>query len=450
MKYCHTVVFFLVFYALVFAQEKPMWVLHRPSEPGYYIGIGSARETGTPQEYMQRARNDALNDIAQQITVTISGEQMSKFSEKLGGLSSEYQAEVRASTSAELEGVETVETWDGGDEYWVYLRLSISQYKKEQAEKLRKAVSLAADLYSKAKTAEANGNFSEALQFYLQSLGSLEKYLADPIMVKYNGTEILLSNDLISSLQSLLDKIELAAHPSNVKAQVGGQVKQPLEVLATNASSRRPIPLLPVRYSFVRGSGELIATARTNQSGTALSRITKLTGTDQLQIIKAEVDVNGFGGESKADPLLETILKSFALPSARFILNVSNLTVCFQVQEMQFGAPMTLSHIETALKGAMSSQGFSFVDDPSKANLLIAIKADSRRGGDYEGFYTAYVDAQVSVVDLSTGTEIYKTSYNNAKGISQNYQDASARAYDSAAKKIGDEVLPAVLARIVK
>ena len=450
MKPYLTVILSFVFCASLFAQGKPAWVIQRPSVPGYYIGIAAVQKTGTPQEYMQRAKEAALNDIAQQITVIISGEQMSKVSEKLGNLSSEYQAEVRASTSTELEGVETVDTWDGGDEYWVYCRLSVALYKKEKAEELQKAESLALDLYSKAKAAETKGNFSEAMQFYLQSLSAVEKYLAEPLEVKYNGTEMLLGNDLTSSLQSLLNEIQLKARPSNVDAQVGSQVKQPLEVVATNALSGKALANLAVRYSFIRGSGELIATARTNLRGIALSRITKLTATDKLQIVKAEIDINSFVGEGKGDPVFETLLKSFTLPNARFILNVSNLAVYFEVQEMLFGAATTLPHIEPVLKESLSSQGFSFVDDPSKANLLIAIKADSHEGGNYQGFHVAYVDAQISVTDLSSGNEIYKMSYDNTKGVSSNYEDAAMKAYDQVAEKIKSEVLPAVLARITK
>src|SRR5512147_1603544 len=77
--------------------RKPAWVEKRPTAAGYYHGIGSAPKTGTPQEYMQRAKDAALNDIAQQIVVTIDAEQMSKLSEKMGELSEEYQTAVKTS-----------------------------------------------------------------------------------------------------------------------------------------------------------------------------------------------------------------------------------------------------------------------------------------------------------------------------------------------------------------
>lgn len=90
----------------------------------------------------------------------------------------------------------------------------------------------------------------------------------------------------------------------------------------------------------------------------------------------------------------------------------------------------TMPHIEPASKEALSSKGSSIVDDPSKENLLIAMKSDSCEGGDFQGFHTAYVDAQISVTDLSNGEEMYKMSYDNTKAVSNSYEDAAMKAYD--------------------
>ncbi len=288
------------------------------------------------------------------------------------------------------------------------------------------------------------------MQFYLQSLSAVAKYVTEPLEVRYGGKQLFLGNDLMTSFQSLLNKIELKADPSNVDAQVGGQVRQPLEVVATNTLSGKNLAHLPVRYSFIKGSGELITATKTNSKGIALSRITKLTATDKLQIVKAELDIHSFEVGQISDPIFEILLKGFTLPNTRFILNVSNLAVYFEIQESLFGTPMTLPRIEPVLKESLSSQGFSFVDNVSKANVLIVIKADSHEGGNYQGLHTTYVDAQISVTDLLSGNEIYKMSYDNTKGISTNFKDAAIKAYDQVADKIKREVLPAVLDRIVK
>ena len=89
---------------LVLAEARagiPSWAEKRPVVPGYYVGIGTAEKRGTPEEYLARAKHSALNDIASQITVAISGEQISRISEQMGKITDEYQAQLRSSTSAE-------------------------------------------------------------------------------------------------------------------------------------------------------------------------------------------------------------------------------------------------------------------------------------------------------------------------------------------------------------
>ena len=447
----HFIVFLVfMFYATMPAQNKPSWIVQRPAERGYIIGIVSVAKTGSLQEYMQRAKDAALNEIAQQITVTINAEQMSKLSEKLGQLSGEYQMQVRTSTSAELDGVETVDTWDGEAEYWVYYRLSIETYQKIRAEKIEKAKLLALDFYNKAKISETKGNIPEAFQSYLQAMSSIAKYITEPLEVQYANTKIRLSIELISSFQSLLNKIELKSLMPKIETQVGTQVKHLLEVKATNVDNGKPLINLPIRYSFIRGSGDILATVKTNKDGIASSQIMKITGTDKLQIVKAETDVLSVQGNSGSNLVFETLLKSFTLPSTRIMISVSNLAVFFDVQEMLLGKPLQLPRIEPIIKENLSSQGFSFVDDVSKANIMITIKANGRDGGEYQGFYTVYVDVQISVIDLKEGNEVYKTSCNNIKGVSISYDKAGLKAYDEIADKVKNEILPALLERLRK
>ena len=54
------------------APITPSWVQGRPTQAGYYIGIGSARKT-TP-DYQQAAKQSALADLASDISVSISSQ----------------------------------------------------------------------------------------------------------------------------------------------------------------------------------------------------------------------------------------------------------------------------------------------------------------------------------------------------------------------------------------
>ncbi|MFZ4619616.1 MAG: LPP20 family lipoprotein [Bacteroidota bacterium] len=436
--------------SLLSAQGKrPDWVEKRPNSPGYYHGVGVVPKNGTTSEYLQRAKDAALNDIAQQIVVSINASQKSSISEKLGDFSEEYQSAVQTSTKADLEGVEAVDTWDGGDQYWVYHRLSIAEYKRLQAEKLKKATALALDFYGKAKNAEKANNIGESLQGYMQALSAAEKFLGETMEVQYGTTKIFLVNEIFTSIQSVLNTVELKAKNPKVDAQVGKPLRVPLEVAVTNSVTAAPVSNFPVHYAFIRGSGDIVSSSRSDKNGTASTQIAKVAATDKLQLVKAEADPAALLGEG-VSPVIMALVKSFNLPMVRFTMNVVSLSIAFETEESLLGSPLKLPRIEPMLKNTLSSQGFSFVDDPSKANILISIKANGRDGGEYSGMYSVYVDANISVTDLNSGEEIYKTSFNNVKGVSINSDKAGMKAYDEIAADLQKKVIPKILEQIKK
>ncbi len=444
---------FLIFcslFTILSAQgKKPEWVEKRPNSPGYYHGVGVVPKSGATSEYLQRAKDAALNDIAQQIVVSINASQKSSISEKLENFNEEYQSAVQTSTKADLEGVEAVDTWDGGDQYWVYHRLSIAEYKRLQGEKLKKATALALDFYGKAKNSEKANNAGEALQGYMQALAAAEKFLGETMEVQYGTAKIFLVNEIFTSLHSVLNTVELKAKNPKVDAQVGKPLRVPLEVIVTNAVSSAPLQNFPVRYSFIRGSGDIVSSARSDKNGIASTQIAKVAATDKLQLVKAEADPAAMLGDG-ISPVIAALVKSFNLPMVHFTMNVVSLSIAFETEESLLGKPLKLPRIEPMLKNTLSSQGFSFVDDPSKANILISIKANGRDGGEYSGMYSVYVDANISVTDLNSGEEVYKTSLNNVKGVSINFDKAGMKAYDEIAADLQKKVIPKILEQIKK
>ena len=52
---------------------RPEWVKTRPFRSGVYTGVGSASKVGTGADHQSQAKYQALNDLASEISVTISG-----------------------------------------------------------------------------------------------------------------------------------------------------------------------------------------------------------------------------------------------------------------------------------------------------------------------------------------------------------------------------------------
>lgn len=443
---------FLVSFSFA-GEKRPDWVRERPVSQAYYIGIGVAQREEADRDYIQIAKDNALNDLASQIKIIIAGEVIRKVVEKSGLVEENFISHIRSSTKAELEGFELVDTWEDKNEYWVYYRLSKSVYERGKQLKLTKAISLSLDLFSNAKANEKANNIEKALLFYLQSLNPIEKYVNEPLETHFEGSRIFLMNEIYSSVQYLLSKIELRPIGSKRNAKIGQPLKNPLEVSAIYISengSEIGISNLPLKFSFIRGSGELVNRVRTDRFGKGRCQVSKITATDKIQLVKVELDVFSCVNLDSASVILQSIISSLLIPKTRFALNVSGLSVFVEAEEIHYGQKLSVQHIEPALKNYLSEKGFVFFDDISKSDLIIKVKAESKKGSEIYEMYSAFVDLTISILDITSGDEIYKNSLHDIKGIDLDYNKAGLKAFENAAKKVNENIAPDLIQRIQK
>ena len=433
------------------AAAQPSWVTKRPVDPDYYIGIGAAQKVKGSTDYIQKAKDNALNDLASGITVTVSSEIMRKVVETNASLEDNFKSQIQTSAKAELEGVEWVDTYDGDGQYWVYCRISKAAYEAAKQRRITNALKLATDLYESGQKFEQLNNIARALTYYVQSLNPLEKYLGEPLETEIGGKKVILVNEIFSSLQNVLGQIELKSVNPKQDGKVGMPLKKPFEVTAmytgTNAG---PIANLPLKFTFIRGAGEMVDNSTTDNTGDAKCDIHKVTATDKIQIVEAKIFLAGMITADSSSVILSAVLNSLSVPTTRMVLNVTGLEVYVDADESQFGAKLDQPRIEPAIKNKLVEKGFAFTNDMANASVVINVKASSRRGSETMGLCVSYVDATVSVLDMRSGEEIYKNSMNNVKGISDTFEKGAFKAFDECAKNIVHGLLPKLVEKIQK
>jgi len=160
--------------------KQPDWVLKRPIDNSYFIGIGIAIKSNS-REYIQSAKNNALSDLSSEISVNISSEFVDIMIERSGMSEEETRSEIQASTKSDLEGYELVDTWENKKEYWVYYRLSKELYEEQKRLKRENAINLSLDLITNAKEKESNWEaqgvtINAAIEYYIQALKPIQNY----------------------------------------------------------------------------------------------------------------------------------------------------------------------------------------------------------------------------------------------------------------------------------
>ena len=127
---------------------QPEWVKMRPSSPTYYYGIGAVRKSMDVGQYQQAARQNALADMAGEISTTISSNSVLHAFESNLGFRDDFTSTIRAQTQQDLEGYELVDSWEDLENYWVYYRLSKALYQELKEQRKNDAISRSFDYFT--------------------------------------------------------------------------------------------------------------------------------------------------------------------------------------------------------------------------------------------------------------------------------------------------------------
>ena len=433
------------------APKKPGWVKKRPNIKGYYIGIGIAEKAKENKDYLRQAKNNALNELASEITINISSKIMDKITIQSGLSESEFRSEIQSTTKSSLENFEHVDTWENKTEYWVYYRLSKSKYEEGKRLKLEKAMNLSKDLFSKAKREETGNNPSSALNYYKQAFNPIRNYMTEALKTDFEGSEIFLSNEIYTSLQSLIGRIEIKPERSTLPAKVGRPLKEGYLIHAIytdDNGAEHDAFNLPLKLSFLRGSGDMVEQVYTDARGVAKVTVSKITSTDKIQIIKSVLDLMIPAENDTSSRIIIKLLSSLSIPGANVILNVSGMTVFLESSEVNLGKPLEIKSITAKFKNWLTGRGFTFVDEMGEADLAIRFTVETREGNTIYGQFVAYADMEFSAIDLSSGEESYSNALTNVKGIQLDFEKAGLKALDNTFEKMSERILPEFIATV--
>lgn len=430
--------------------SRPAWLSAKPSQNLYYIGIGRSVKDGT-NNHIQAAKKSALEDLVSEIKVSVNSTSVLSQIDANKEFQERYEQIIQTSAADEIEEFEQVDTWEDDRTYWVYYRLSKQRYKEIKDQQKRDAVTLALDFFTKAKQSERGGDLVQALGFYFQGFHAIEKYLADPITVLFEEKEVLLTTEIYANIQQLLDKIQITASPSEITVNRRlAQSEQTFSVRANlKESNKKAVTGLPLRAAFEKGSGDVFPDYKTSADGSCKILISKIGARDLEQTVGVRVNLMAFAGGSPTD-IYSLVTQKLVVPKTSFLLKVQRPLVFMSAAEKSLGTDKSNRQISNRVKSFLTNAGFEFVNDKSKAELLVEIDADSEKGAVSGSIYIAYATAVVKVMAAKDNTVIYATTLDRVKGYSLDYERSSQEAYNKALDQLEKERLPELLNAILQ
>ena len=260
-----------------------------------------------------------------------------------------------------------------------------------------------------------------------QKIGNVTAQISEMKLISNNITVIP------KDIQNLkrIETLSFTSQTTGAQGKSGLGLDRDLVVLVKE--NGQPVANVPVR--FINNNDQSVyCSTISDASGLAHCRVKKISGKYKNQVILGELDLARMLDNDTSN-YVTMLLKNKEIPSAKFKVSVLPSTIHIEAQENNMGTSLDVKLIEPQVKESLSNYGFEFSEgEGNEVDYVIKIRASSRKGGNVGGVYFAFVDVTISIYDVNLGKEIYKESISNVKGGGGTFDQASAKAYYSAAK----------------
>lgn len=426
-------------------EKQPDWVTSRPIDNQFYMGIGKSSKTSSDNNYIQAAKEEALADMASEISVELSNHSILRQFEDNKGFSEEFESYTRTSTQKQLEGYTLVDQWESPDNYWVYYRLSKAEYQRQQRQKLENAKQRAKAFYEAALNHRKKGEVHQALVNLSQAFNAIQPYLDKDLSTFTLEGRIYLGNAIFSAFQELISHINIDANKESYQLTTLGTPEKNIGVTVRYHNQR--VDQLPIIFYYPSLNNSPREEVTTNNQGIANTNIAHAAPKAKAIELRAEMDLESYFSKN---PLLKKMfLSKRAIPYGNVTLEVKERKAFLESNEIFLDKQKSQQHLAGILKEELTKHFFNFTNNRQEADVIVHIEARTEPGEDLgkHNLHTAYTSFDVTLINNKNGETVYKGNWSQIKGMKSGSFETAAR---DAIKKAGTKVRQEVVSEIRK
>lgn len=356
--------------SLALIAQQPAWVTSHPTEDNAYIGIGFA--TLDEPNYIQKATQNALNDIALQIATRIESNSFMHTVDIDGKSKELFEDQIRSSVVSYLEGQKLVDSYQNERNYYVYYSLDKATYENSTQKHKRAAISTGLDYYNKARKALESNSLVTAVQLLGKGLEAISPWLFMDLSTSVDGNRFDIPAELYNAYIQVFDGLTITVNQLNIEGEAFKPIKAPIAgCLSRNGSV---IPNVKLKAEFVMGSGEITPPAATDYNGTSEFYVTNITSKASVQEIHISID-DSFITDLPVS--YRQLIKKQSWPSAKITISLApqQVTAYLNVSNSD------LSSCEKQITAILANQHFTMTEDPDNAKLFIDLSTSLELGG---------------------------------------------------------------------
>jgi len=414
---------------------QPEWMKQKPIIQGYYIGIGSAKKVGTTAEYIAKARQDALADLAGEVSATISSTSVLHTIETEYGHSETFDQKIETTTDDYLEGFEPAEAYETPDSYWIYFRISRETYHEMKEKKKMEATEAALAKYISGKNEQAQNHPVEALSFYLQGLQALVSYLDEETPVDFKGNEIDIGNELYSSINKVISALTIQPESPTITVKRGESVNPPLRFKAL--FNGLPVQGIPVELGFTGGylkkDHEI-----SDQNGFINLYSDPIFSLNRTEQMHATINLKDIALKAVDDLFIRGLISKKYIDPAITIVSIIQPALAIKIDK-QSSMLYDGENIVRVFTEVVLSSGY-LIQPENSADFIFRIKYSFRNGQSSGGLTSVYLDGEINIYDKNSKL-IWAKKTEEIRGVSTDLNTAKTKAFDEFLLSLGRKYL---------
>ncbi len=241
----------------------------------------------------------------------------------------------------------------------------------------------------------------------------------------------------VKKMEALVNySIKLNSAPETIKLGMPSTKAIKTEIVDAD---KKPVQGIPVAITNTE-SAEKLCSSATNDFGYSLCYLPSLQTNNPILRLEASIDLIEYLGVQENSIYYAIASGQNSVMPVAIDIVTEKPTVFVQSKELLHNYPMDIKTLEPIVKEILAEKGYNFVDNEKNADFIITLNANTTTGSHYQGIYFAYLDANISIVETSSGEEIYKSHLDQVKGGGANYKKAGKKAYILGAEKLKESI----------
>ncbi|MCK5686501.1 LPP20 family lipoprotein [bacterium] len=442
------------------SQNDGPWTFPKVSHnSAYYIGVGRAefyKDAGTT---LQRAKQNAMADLAQNIYVEISSVMVDSIQVKDDNVRESYSRYIEATVkNAQLVDIEKpiIDTHPRTGDVQVILRINKMKYEEYFQTKSEEAKEKALVLWRSAKNNYNNGIYGESIRDYISSYMSLlgvkirdRRYEYPP----FSGNFIDLQSDVSSSLFEIFESLNIEMEMEEDELVAGLWNEQIVNIgVLHKGKLLKSFPLIaeidkdfmPVATD-ISGHAKVLLNSKNFKPGSIRFIITP----DLNTLIRGKEENNSFN-----------ISSFFTIPRKEIIIPIRPLRFCLKAEERSPNRRLRAEDhfVSQNLKNKfIEALGCEFVKYERQADLILKLNVQARQTqvnmieGDY--LYVFRANVTVNIEKSESREQILSwiqepPSKSAGRSLDVGWQNALRAAGKEMKENYADEIIQRFLGEI--